>query len=283
MTPAIHWQGVTIERGGLPVVRNIDLRVPVGAWVSVLGPNGAGKTSLIRCLTDLRPTSGTVSIDGIRLDEVTPRQRAQRIALVPQHPVIPPGLPVFDYVLLGRTPHQGFGYRASRDDLRKTHAVMQRLELDRFARRPLDSLSGGERQRAVLARAIAQETATVVLDEPTTFLDVGHQYDVLELVAEMRAERGVTVVTTMHDLAIAGQFADRVAIVHQGALLAEGPPSETLTPELIATAWGVDAAVSPDPNGGVHVNIRRRREPPALPASSTSTLTGSLEAIQERS
>jgi iron complex transport system ATP-binding protein len=282
MNAAVHWQRVTIERGGAVVVRDVELAVPVGAWLSVLGPNGAGKTSLIRSLVDLRPASGRVLVDGVPLDRASPRSRARRIAVVPQHPVIPPGIPVFDYVLLGRTPHQGLAYGASRDDRRKTHAVMQRLDLDQFGHRALDSLSGGERQRAVLARALAQETSILVLDEPTTFLDLGHQYDVLEIVAELRVEHGVTVITTMHDLTIAGQFADHVAVLHHGSLLALGTPVEVLTPAVIADVWGVDAAVSRDARGGVDINVRRRREPIVDPASSEPGSVRPTPVLQER-
>ncbi len=262
MTPAVEWSNVTIRRGDTIVTREIDLAVERGSWISILGPNGAGKTSLVRTLTDLVPESGTVLVEGTSILDLDARARARLVAVVPQHPVIPPGLPVFDYVLLGRTPHQGLRYGASAEDRRRTHAVMQRLELDTFAVRPLDSLSGGERQRAVLARALTQDTPILILDEPTTFLDVGHQYDVLELVAELRADRQVTVITTMHDLSLAGQFADVVAILHGGRVMASGSPADTLTAERIATAWGVDAITEVDDHGAVSITIRRRRERP---------------------
>lgn len=256
---ALEWCDVSVARGNNPVVRGVSLTVPHGAWLAILGPNGAGKTSLVRTLTSGAGRTGTVLVNGRDIDALAIAERARAIALVPQHPVIPPGLCVFDYVLLGRTPHYGLRYAASASDRSKTLAVMQRLEIDGFAARAIDSLSGGERQRAVLARALVQEAPILVLDEPTTFLDVGHQLDVLELVAELRRERDVTVVTTMHDLALAGQFAECVAILHEGRLVGAGDPDAVLTPACIAATWGVDATTEVGDSGLV-ITIRRRRE-----------------------
>lgn len=257
---AVEWRGVTVTRGRRTVLHDVDLHVAPGSWTSILGPNGAGKTSLIRTLVDRRGTTGRVAIGGHDLDALRPAERARLVAVVPQHPVVPPGLRVFDYVLLGRTPHLGLRCSPSLEDRRRTLAVVQRLDLDDLAERPLDSLSGGERQRAVLARAVVQETPVLVLDEPTTVLDVGHQYDVLELVAELRTERQVTVITTMHDLSIAGQFADEVAILHDGGVAAHGAPHQVLTAATIERAWGVTATTSFDEHGGLVVSVRRRRE-----------------------
>lgn len=256
----VQWDDVRASRGTTVVLDHLNLAVARGEWLGVLGPNGAGKTSLVRTLADLTIDEGRVVVDGRDLTDVSQRDRARLVAIVPQHPVIPPGLSVFDYVLLGRTPHHALRAAPSRHNRIQAHAVMQRLELEAVADRPIDSLSGGERQRAVLARAVAQDTPILVLDEPTTFLDLGHQFDVLELVAELRDERDVTVVTTMHDLSVAGQFVDRVAVLRDATLVAAGSPATVLTPQLIEAVWGVAATTSVDQQGAIIVTVGRRRE-----------------------
>jgi iron complex transport system ATP-binding protein len=258
---AIAWQGVSVTLGGNPILRGIDLEVPAGAWLSLIGPNGAGKTTLVRTLGGTVGHTGSIHIGGTDAAALATRARARRLAVVPQHPVIPPGMPVFDYVLLGRSPHQGLRCSPSVHDRRRTFAVLQRLGLDDFAGRRVDTLSGGERQRVVLARALVQETDVLVLDEPTAALDVGHQIEVLELIADLRSERELTVLTTVHDLSIAGQFADDVAVLAGGRLVAAGAPRDVLTSEIIGAHWGVDASCEVDAHGGVTVTVRRRREP----------------------
>jgi iron complex transport system ATP-binding protein len=264
---AIAWQGVSVTLGGNPILRDIDLAVPAGAWLSLIGPNGAGKTTLVRTLGGTVRHTGTIHLGGADAAALGTRDRSRRLAVVPQHPVIPPGMPVFDYVLLGRSPHQGLRCSPSVLDRRRTYAVLQRLGLDDFAGRRVDTLSGGERQRVVLARALVQETDVLVLDEPTAALDVGHQIEVLELIADLRSERQLTVLTTVHDLSIAGQFADDVAVLAGGRLVASGAPRDVLTPDVIGTHWGVDASCEVDVHGGVTVTVRRRRERASGPAA----------------
>ena len=261
MTPAIEWDDVTVELGGRTIVDHLTLSVARGSWLSLIGPNGAGKTTLVRSLGGSVAHRGRISLDGHELGPARVRDRARRLAMVPQHPVIPPGMPVFDYVLLGRAPHQGLRYSPSVHDRRRTFAVLQRLGLDDFADRRVDTLSGGERQRVVLARALVQDTPLLVLDEPTAALDVGHQLEVLELIADLRTERDLTVVTTVHDLTVAGQFADAVAVLADGRLVGAGTPAEVLTPDVIGRHWGVDASCEVDERGAVTVTVRRRREP----------------------
>lgn len=260
-TPAIAWTDVSVELGGERVVRDLTLEVSAGAWLSLIGPNGAGKTTLIRTLGGAIAHTGTTSIAGRDVHDLNVRDRARSVAVVPQHPVIPPGMRVFDYVVLGRAAHQGLRCSPSVLDRRRAVAVLQRLELESFGGRRVDTLSGGERQRVVLARALVQDTPLLVLDEPTAALDVGHQLDVLELVADLRTERELTVVTTVHDLSVAGQFADVVAVLADGRLVAHGAPADVLTPDTIGAHWGVDATTEVDDDGGVTVTVRRRREP----------------------
>ena len=269
---AIAWDHVSICLGGTTVVDDVTLEVPAGAWLSLVGPNGAGKTTLVRSLSGTVPHEGRIALAGRDSAALGVRDRSRSLAVVPQHPVIPPGVPVFDYVILGRAPHQGLRCAPSESDRHRAHAVLQRLDLDAMAARRVDTLSGGERQRVVLARALVQDTPLLVLDEPTAALDVGHQLEVLELIADLRSERELTVVTTVHDLSVAGQFADTVAVLAGGRLVATGAPSAVLTPALIGAHWGVEAVCDVDDDGAVVVTVRRRRErrpPSRRPADTT--------------
>ncbi len=257
----VRWDDVTVTAAGRRIVDRANLFVDGGSWLSLIGPNGAGKTTLVRALAGTVAYHGTITIDGRDTATGSIRERAKRLTVVPQHPISPPGLAVFDYVLLGRAPHQGLRFSASVDDRRRVYAVLQRLDLDSFADRRVESLSGGERQRVVLARAMAQDTPVLVLAEPTAFLDMGHQLEVLELIADLRDERSLTVITTLHDLSVAGQFADEVAVMAAGRLVTIGRPAEVLTPALIGRHWGVNTTVDADEHGAVTVTVQRRREP----------------------
>lgn len=269
-TPAISWRGVRVELGGRAVVDDVSLDVPVGAWLSLIGPNGAGKTTLVRTLGGTVAHDGDVALLGKDAHGLGVRERARDLAVVPQHPVIPTGMRAFDYVLLGRAPHQGLRCASSVQDRRRALAVLQRLGLEDFTDRRVDTLSGGERQRVVLARALVQDTPLLVLDEPTAALDVGHQLEVLELIADLRTERELTIVTTVHDLTVAGQFADVVAVMADGRLVADGTPEDVLTPDVIGTHWGVDATCDVDDDGSVTVTVRRRKEQRHRPSAATA-------------
>jgi iron complex transport system ATP-binding protein len=229
MSRALETRRLTVERGGVPVVCDLNLEAASGEWLGLIGPNGAGKTTVLKVIAGLVPYSGQILVEGGDIARLGRRSLARRVALVPQSPVIPPLLTVGEYVLLGRTPHLSYLGRESRSDHDAVARAMGRLDLDDLADRMLCELSGGERQRAVLARALAQDAALLLLDEPTTALDIGRQQSVLELVDCVRRELGLTVVAAMHDLTLAGQYAGRLVLLSHGLLAAEGRPDEVLT------------------------------------------------------
>ncbi|RMH75622.1 MAG: ABC transporter ATP-binding protein [Actinomyces sp.] len=254
LDPVVEFDGVSVELGGREVLRRVDLVVGRGEWVDVIGPNGAGKTTLLRAVLGAVAHTGRLTLSRLGA-RPSPRERARTVAYVPQSPVIPPGVAVVDYVLLGRTPHHGpFGADSPRD-LAVVAEVLERLDLARLAERELRSLSGGERQRAVLARALAQEADLLLLDEPTTALDLGHQQEVLELVHELRREQGLTVLATLHDLTLAARYGDRLALLADGRIVADGPAVEVLTADHLETHFGARVRVLDDPDGPVVVPV----------------------------
>jgi iron complex transport system ATP-binding protein len=256
---ALEVRGVTVELGGARIVDGVDLVVEVGEWVTVIGPNGAGKSTLLRAVGGLLAASGAISLFGTPLGRLRRRERAQVVAMVPQTPVVPPGIAVLDYVMLGRTPYIPPLGRESRHDVDAVADVFERLDLRPFADRRMETLSGGERQRVFLARALAQQAPLLLLDEPTTALDIGHQQEVLELVDELRGDRGLTVLATMHDLSIAGEYADRMVLLARGKVVATGTPTEVLTEELLSTHYGARVRVVAGDHGPLVVPVRGER------------------------
>ncbi len=257
---SLELSGVGVRIAGRQVVRDVTCTLPTGGWLGVLGPNGAGKTTLLRAVAGLVEHRGSVSLDGSTTAEMGRRALAARVAMVTQRPMVPEGTAVTDYVMLGRTPHISYFGSVGRRDREVVDEVLLALDLHDVAHRPVSSLSGGEAQRVFVARALAQEPAVLLLDEPTTSLDVGRQQDVLELVESLRRERGVTVVSALHDLSLAGQFADRLLLLHDGIQVAEGPPGEVLTEQIVRAFFGASVRLVPvDGSGHVLVPVRRAR------------------------
>ena len=250
---AILLESVTVEADGRRIVDGASLSVERGEWVSLLGPNGAGKTTLLRVVAGVRRFTGNATVAGLPIASSSRRALARLVALVPQVPVIPQAMCVADYVLLGRTPHLGVFARESADDQRAAVDALERLELGPLGARRLDSLSGGELQRAVLARSLAQHAPVLLLDEPTTALDVGHQQQVLELVDELRRSEGLTVLAALHDLTLAAQYGDRVALVDRGTVVADGPAGDVLTAENVERLYGARVRVVEADGGTVAV------------------------------
>ncbi len=236
-------RGLHVELGQKLIVNDITLDVAVGEWVCIIGPNGAGKSSLLKAIAGIVPSSGDIYINQTNLRKLNQRDRACWIAYVAQDPVMPPGMKVFDYVLLGRTAHLKLLASESVVDLEIAHFVIAELGLTEFLDRDVMTLSGGERQRVAIARALTQASPIVLLDEPTTALDVGYQQEVLELIDRLRKEKKIAVVSTMHDLTIAGLYPDRLMLLYQGSVHSQGEPSQVLTRENIAEVYGANIEI----------------------------------------
>ena len=238
------------------VLDGVRLTVEPGGWLAVIGPNGSGKSTLLRCALGLHTHDGMVRIDGVPAAGMPRRERARQIAYAPQSPVLPEAVSTRDYVLLGRTPHRALLAAPRAADRRVVADVMERLEIGDLADRQLRTLSGGEQQRAVLARALAQQPRVLLLDEPTAALDLGHAQQVLDLVDGLRRQDGLTVLSTLHDLTLAGQYANRLALLSAGRVAAEGPPDVVLTAAALRTHYGARAEVVRGPHGPAVFPVR---------------------------
>ncbi len=258
-------QGVEAAYGSRQVLFGVDLAVQEASWLAIVGPNGSGKSTLLRRIAGLLKGSGTVMVDGLDPGALPRAQASRLVALVPQNPVIPGGMSVLDYILLGRTPHRGAWSFPHTSDHRSVSDVLDDLDLAGLRHRPLTDLSGGELQRAVLGRALAQAAPLLLLDEPTTALDLGHAQEVMELVERRRRTEGTTVVAAMHDLTLAAQYCDRMVLLFEGAVAGEGSAAHVLTAERIDRFFSASVAVMPGPDGETVVVPRgRSRIPPAL-------------------
>ena len=242
---AIELRDVSVALGGKRVVDGVSATVTTGEWLALIGPNGAGKTTLLRAIAQLVPFSGSISLEGRPTGELRRAELSRFLALVPQEPSTPPWMTVGEYVLLGRTPHLGALAREGGRDREVAANALARLDLLGYCDRPLGTLSGGEKQRVVVARALAQEARIVLLDEPTASLDIGHQQQALELLDLLRAESGLTLVSAMHDLTLAAQYADRMLLLDHGRVAADGAPADVLTEALVAGHYGAEIDVVP--------------------------------------
>jgi iron complex transport system ATP-binding protein len=251
-------RGLQVELDHKAIVHNIDLEVSVGQWICIIGPNGAGKSSLLKALAGIIPSTGEISIDDSNMRELSERDRACWIAYVAQEPVMPAGMRVFDYVLLGRTAHLKMLATESLKDLEIASYVIAELDLDSFVDRDVATLSGGERQRVAIARALAQASPIILLDEPTTALDVGYQQEVLELIDKLRNEKKIAVISTMHDLTVSGLYPDRLMLLAQGNVVVSGTAETVLTPENIAKHYGAKVTVIAHESGPVVIPERNK-------------------------
>jgi cobalamin transport system ATP-binding protein len=250
---------VSAGYGGKPVVAEVSVDVPAGSWLAIIGPNGAGKSTLLKAVAGLVARTGQVWLGDSDAGRLSARQRARMIGYAPQNPELPAGLTVTDYVLLGRTPYLRPLASEGPADLAVVADVLARLDLSSLAGRRLHSLSGGERQRAVLARTLAQRTGLLLLDEPTSGLDIGHAQALLELLDRLRKADATTVVSTLHDLTLAGQYADQLLLLDGGRAVACGTPSSVLTAPLLARHYAATVEVLATSGGQVVVAPLRAR------------------------
>ncbi|MCW8215549.1 MULTISPECIES: ABC transporter ATP-binding protein [Streptomyces] len=242
-------RGVTVGYGGRTVIDGLDVSIPPGLVTTIIGPNGCGKSTLLRTLTRLlKPAGGTVVLDGEDISRLKTRDVAKRLGLLPQAPVAPEGLTVADLVARGRHPHQSWLRQWSSDDASVVERALAMTGVLDLADRPVDSLSGGQRQRVWISMTLAQGTDLLLLDEPTTYLDLAHAIDVLDLVDDLH-ESGRTVVMVLHDLNLATRYSDHLVVMRAGAILAQGHPREVVTEELLYEAFGLRAKVIDDPVG----------------------------------
>ena len=239
---------LSLGYGGAPIVENLSVDLPAGKVTIIVGANACGKSTLLRGLARLlKPTSGVVHLDGEDIHKVPTREIARKLGILPQTPTAPEGITVADLVGRGRSPHQGWFRQWTAADDDAVAAALNVTGTQQLAGRSIDELSGGQRQRVWIAMALAQETDVLLLDEPTTYLDLAHQVEVLDVVSELNARRGITVVIVLHDLNLAARYADNLIAMKAGAVVAQGAPSEVLTAGLVRDVFGLDSVVVADP------------------------------------
>src|SRR5512142_1845271 len=242
---------MTVTYGARRVLRDVSLEVPRGQVTALIGPNGSGKSTLIRAVSGVVPIeSGKVEVDGRALADLSTMERARYLAVVPQARNVPPAFSVYESILLGRTPYLGWLGRAGEHDHERVRFALQRTQLAPLADRMVGELSGGEQQRVLLARALAQDTPVLLLDEPTTHLDLQHRESLVDLVRELAKSRNLAVLMVLHDLNLASLYADRVSLLVDGRLEATGAPADVLTEAALSRVYNVPVHVIPHPQYG---------------------------------
>ncbi|MBK4216816.1 ABC transporter ATP-binding protein [Paracoccus caeni] len=237
--------------GEADILNGLDLQVPPGRITAIVGANACGKSTLLRAMSRLlAPRRGQVVLDGRSIHQIPPRQLARTLGLLPQSPTAPEGITVADLVSRGRHPHQGLFGRWSREDDEAVAHALEATQTTELAERAVDELSGGQRQRVWIAMALAQETSILLLDEPTTFLDISHQIEVLDLLTDLNHRRGTTIVMVLHDLNLAARYADHLVAMADGRLHVSGPPEEVLTEAVVRHVFGLDSRIITDPISG---------------------------------
>lgn len=275
-TNAISVSGVNAGYGTTRILDGIAVDIPKGSVTTFIGPNGCGKSTLMKVCTKLLGFSdGQVIVNGKEIARISTRDLALQLALLPQSPIAPENLTVRDLVEQGCYARVGAFGMLKRQDHDAINNAIERVELTRYINRDVDSLSGGERQRAWIALTLAQRTDLLVLDEPTTFLDVGHQLEVLELVQELNQTQSMTVVMVLHELNHAAQFSDFIVVLKDGKIVTTGAPWDVMTPEMLREVFGIEATVVEDPSHGKPHIIAHRSVPrgPVKAAISTTTTT----------
>lgn len=269
-TPRLVVDGATIGYDGRGIVENLDLTIEDGTFTAIIGPNGCGKSTLLRGLARvLTPTAGSIVLDGRAISDYRPKESARRMGLLPQSSLAPDGIRVADLVSRGRAPYQTLFQQWRTSDEVAVAAALRATALEDLSGRLVDELSGGQRQRAWIAMLLAQDTSIMLLDEPTTFLDIAYQYDVLELLRSLHHD-GKTIVTVLHDLDQAFRYADRVVVMKDGAIIAAGPPAHIVDAELIEAVFGLRCLVLPDPVTGTPTVVPLPPDPAAASAAGAT-------------
>lgn len=252
----IEGKNLTVRYDGPDILNGLDIAIPENKITSIIGPNGCGKSTLLKALARLLPMqSGTVLLDGKDIGLLSGIQIARKMAILPQGAIAPPGLTVEELVAYGRYPHQkGFGH-LTESDREKIAWSLRITNLSEFAQRDVDALSGGQRQRVWIAMALAQDTDLILLDEPTTYLDLVHQLEVLQLLQELNEQAGRTIALVIHELNMASRVSDHIIAMKSGQIVAQGPPESIMTPDTLREVFGIDAVIVPDPNHGKPVCV----------------------------
>jgi iron complex transport system ATP-binding protein len=258
MTDSLSIENVSVRYGAHTAVSGVSVEIAAGEVTAIVGPNGCGKSTLLRTMARLlSPPEGRVRLDGEDVQRISPRRFATRVALLPQAPIAPDNLTVIDLVARGRDPHRRWFDQWSKPDEAIITESLERTGMAEFANRSLESLSGGQRQRAWIALALAQQTEVLLLDEPTTYLDIAHQIEVLDTIRAVHAEKTVTVVMVMHDLSMAARYSDHLLAMRSGQLVAAGSVAEVVTPDTLRDVFGVECTVLDDPESGRPIVIPR--------------------------
>lgn len=272
--PRLVADSISVGYRDTPVITDLSLTVPTGVITTVIGPNGCGKSTLLRALSRLlSPSQGAVTLDGRAIASMKSREVARTLGLLPQSPIAPAGLRVADLVARGRHPHQSWLRQWSSDDADRVAAALEQTGISDLADRPVDSLSGGQRQRVWISLALAQETDLLLLDEPTTFLDLAHSLEVLDLVDSLHDDLNRTVVMVLHDLSLAARYSDHLVVMKEGSIVATGAPSEVITEELLADVFDLKARVIEDPvsDRPLIIPVGNRHVHPHLASGSTTS------------
>jgi len=279
----LQTQQLQLAYDGAPIITGLDLNIPAEKITALVGPNGCGKSTLLKGLARLlKPQAGSVYLDGTSIFRLPTKEVAKQMGILPQGPVAPEGLTVEELVAQGRYPHQSWFQQWSKQDEQITQRALLTTNLVELADRPLDTLSGGQRQRAWIAMALAQDTPILLLDEPTTFLDMAHQIEVLDLLYELNQSEGRTIIMVLHDLNQACRYADHLVALRQGQVVAQGSPAQVVTVEIVRQVFGLESQIIQDPVTGTPlcVPLSRNQRRTHHPAGSRAT---SLDNIEDRS
>lgn len=241
-------RSISVSFGDVQVLKDLNLAIPAGRITALVGGNGSGKTTLLRALARLlKPARGAALLDGKEIFRLSSKEVARRLGILPQSPVAPEGLTVRELVTQGRYPYQSWHQQWSKEDAELVEQALRITNMTALSERTLDALSGGQRQRAWIAMALAQNTPLLLLDEPTTYLDLAHQVEVLDLLDELNTQEQRTVVMVLHDLNQACRYAHHLVVLHEGQIVASGHPSQVMTEELVRRAFGVECQIISDP------------------------------------